>query len=175
MQEAYLELANLRCPNCAGDLVLRVLGEERGRSVQLTLDTACASCGTSPFREPDQRMVVFTPGAPLSAALAGVALGESPLLQTSTDAAVRLEAAQARIESLQRRCAQLEAGLQAAQHNLGRAGAEERRKQQQGEGLLRGEISRLEGALAEARAEVRRADEATHGEVREGKRAIELE
>jgi len=160
MQEAYLELANLRCPNCAGDLVLRVLGEERGSSVQLTLDTACASCGTSPFREPDQRMVVFTPGA---------------LLQTSTDAALRLEAAQARIESLQRRCAQLEAGLQAAQHNLGRAGAEERRKQQQGEGLLRGEISRLEGALAEARAEVRRADEATHGEVREGKRAIELE
>src|SRR5579859_4094009 len=63
MQEAHLELTILRCPRCAGQLVLRVLAEERGRSVLLTLDSACIACGVSPWAAPDQRTMLFTPGA----------------------------------------------------------------------------------------------------------------
>ena len=40
---------------------------------------------------------------------------------------------------------------------------------------LHTEISRLEGILAEARAEIRRGEEATRGPVSPGKRAIELD
>lgn len=175
MSEVFLELTSLRCPRCASELVLRVLGEERGRSVQLTLDTACVACGTSPWASPDQRTVVFTPGASIAAALAGVELGESPLAQTGNDVFVRLEAAQARIDSLLRRCTQLEGDLANARRNLSRTGVDEKRRHQEAEDELRAELSRLEGLLAQARAEVRRSEEATRGEVREGKRAIELE
>jgi len=153
MREAHIELSGLRCPRCAGDLVLRVLADERGRSVLLTLDTACASCGTSPWESPDQRTVLFTPGAGIDPA----------------DAASALAAAQGRIDQLLRRIQSLEAGLGSAQRNLERARAGD---QTQG---LREEISRLEGQLAEARAEVRRAEEATRGEVSAGKRPIEVE
>jgi hypothetical protein len=133
MQEAHVELTSLRCPRCAGQLVLRVLAEERGRNVLLTLDTACVACGVSPWAAPDQRAVTFTPGASTAEALGGVP--EAPL----------------------------------AQRNLGFARSSEL---EQG---LRDEISRLEGLLADARAEVRRSEEATRGEVGAGKRPIEVE
>lgn len=121
MVESHLELTS-RCPRCANQLVLRVLAEERGRSVQLTLDTACIACGVSPWDIPDQRTLVFTPGA-----------GEL------------------------------------------KARPPELRRESEMEAALREEISRLEGALAEARVELRRAEEATRGEVAEGKRPIEVE
>src|ERR1700757_3361824 len=63
MQEALLDLTSLRCPRCAGQLVIRVTSDERGRSVLITLDTACIACGVSPWSESDERRVVFTPGA----------------------------------------------------------------------------------------------------------------
>jgi predicted nucleic acid-binding Zn-ribbon protein len=156
MQEAHLELTMLRCPRCAGQLVLRVMAEERGRSVMLTLDTACVACGVSPWSEPDERAVVFTPGASI----------ESP---HAPDAEARLAAAQARIDGLLRRIDSLENSLAAAQRNLQRA------RQSDVEAGLREEISRLEGQLADARAEVRRSEEATRGQVATGKRPIEIE
>jgi hypothetical protein len=157
MHEAHLELTMLRCPRCAGQLVLRVMSEERGRSVLLTLDTACVACGVSPWNEPDERTVVFTPGASIESEQAG------------PDAETRLSAAQTRIDGLLRRCESLEHNLAAAHRNLQRA-------QQSGvEVGLREEISHLEGQLAEARAEVRRAEEATRGQVASGKRPIEIE
>jgi len=122
MVESHLDLASPRCPRCSGQLVLRVLAEERGQSVFLTLDTACIACGTAPWDIPDQRSLVFTPGA-----------GE---LKARPPA--------------QRRESEIEAAL-------------------------REEISRLEGALAQARAELRRAEEATRGEVHPGQRPIEVE
>jgi len=157
MQEAHLELTMLRCPRCAGQLVLRLMAEERGRSVMLTLDTACIACGVSPWSEPDERNVVFTPGASIS--------GE----QGAPGAEARLAAAQARIDGLLRRIDSLENSLAAAQRNLARA------RQSDLEAGLRDEISRLEGQLADARAEVRRAEEATRGVVSAGKRPIEIE
>jgi hypothetical protein len=153
--EAHLELRSLRCPRCGGDLVIRVLADERGRSVLLTLDSACAACGVSPWTEPDDRTVVFTPGAPLS---------QLPAEQ----AEARLAAAQARIDGLLRRCDSLQNSLAAVQRD--------QEREQRGDAQdLRTEISRLEGALAEARAEVRRAEEATKGDVTPGKRPIEME
>src|SRR5205823_11312622 len=59
MAEAHLELTRIRCPRCAGQIVLRVLGEERGGAVELTLDSACVVCGTSPWGGADQRTLVF--------------------------------------------------------------------------------------------------------------------
>ena len=157
MQEAHLDLTMLRCPRCAGQLVLRVMSEERGQSVLLTLDSACIACGVSPWAEPDQRSVVFTPGASIESA------------QPPPDAETRLSAAQARIDSLLRRCESLEHSLAAAHRNLVRT------RQSDVEAGLREEISHLEGQLAEARAEVRRAEEATRGPVASGKRPIEIE
>jgi len=122
MVESHLELSSPRCPRCAGQLVLRVGAEERGRSVQLTLDTACVACGASPWDIPDQRTMIFTPGA-----------GEL------------------------------------------KPRVPEQRHQSDVERALRDEISRLEGALAEARVELRRAEKATRGEVQPGKRPIEVE
>ena len=159
MQEAHLELTSLRCPRCAGQLVVRVLAEERGKSVSLTLDSACIACGVSPWSSPDQRSVVFTPGAPI---------GEPPAAG-APDAAEQLSAAQARIDQLLRRSESLENSLAATQRNLARARASDT------EQALREEISHLEGQLAEARAEVRRSEEATRGEVGAGKRPIEVE
>ncbi len=164
MQEAHLELTSLRCPRCAGQLVLRVLAEERGRSVLLTLDSACIACGVSPWEAPDQRSMVFTPGASIGEALGGV-----PPAPLAPDAETRLAAAQARISSLLRRCESLENSLGAAQRNL------QRSRQSDVETALREEISHLEGELAEARAQVRRSEEATRGEVGGGKRPIEVE
>src|SRR5579862_5670424 len=66
--EAHLELETLRCPRCAGQLVMRVLADERGRSLFLTLDSACIACGVSPWESPDQRSIVFTPGASIATA-----------------------------------------------------------------------------------------------------------
>jgi prophage tail gpP-like protein len=157
--EAQLELRTVRCPRCAGELVIRVSAEERGRSVFLTLDTACASCGVSPWSEPDERTVVFTPGAPIEQA-------------PGEEAVARLAAAQTRIDALLRRVDSLEATLAGAHRNLERA---EQRHRGEQEAVLRTEISRLEGALAEARAEVRKAEEATRGIVSPGKRPIEME
>jgi hypothetical protein len=156
MREAHIELSSVRCPRCAGDLLLRVMADERGSSVLVTLDTACAACGTSPWDAPDLRTVLFTPGA-----------GIDPARQA--DAAAALAAAQGRIDSLLRRVQSLEGGLASAHRNLERARASDL------EAGLREEISRLEGQLAEARAEVRRAEEATRGEVSAGKRPIEVE
>ncbi len=80
-----------------------------------------------------------------------------------------LAAAQARIDSLLRRNASLEGTLAALQRN------QERARQGGVEAGLREEISHLEGQLAEARAEVRRSEEATRGETGAGKRPIEVE
>lgn len=162
MQEAHLELTSLRCPRCAGQLVLRVLAEERGRSALLTLDSACVACGVSPWAAPDQRTVVFTPGASIGDV--GVPQGAP-----AQDLEARLAAAQARIDSLLRRGQSLEHSLAAAQRNLQRV------KQSDLEAGLREEISHLEGELAAARAEVRRSEEATRGETGPGKRPIEIE
>ena len=153
MREAQIELSATRCPRCGGELVLRILAEERTASVLLTLDTACVACGTSPWDLPDQRTVLFTPGAGIDPA----------------DAASALAAAQGRIDALLRRIHSLESGLASAHRNLERARASDV------EISLRDEISRLEGQLADARAEVRRAEEATRGEVSAGKRPIEVE
>jgi hypothetical protein len=158
--EAHLELRTVRCPRCAGDLVLRVTADERGRSVYITLDSACVSCGTSPWTESDERAVVFTPGAPLEQA-------------PGEEAVARLAAAQTRIDTLLRRIDSLEANLAGAHRNLDRV--EQQRRHGEVETGLRSEISRLEGALAEARAEVRKAEEATRGPVSSGKRPIEIE
>lgn len=154
MQETHLELTGLRCPRCSGQLVLRVLAEECGQSALLTLDSACVACGVSPWAAPDQRTVVFTAGA---------------AAQGAPDAEARLAAAQARIDSLLRRCESLEHSLAATQRNLQRV------KQSDLEAGLREEISHLEGELAQARIEVRRSEEATRGEVGAGKRPIEIE
>jgi hypothetical protein len=161
VQEAHLELTSLRCPRCAGQLVLRVLTEERGRSVLLTLDSACVACGVSPWAAPDQRTMTFTPGASISEPQGAA--------QPPPDAESRVAAAQVRIDSLLRRCESLEHSLAAAQRNLQRARASDV------ETSLRAEISHLEGQLADARAEVRRSEEATRGEVFAGKRPIEVE
>jgi hypothetical protein len=158
--ETQLELRTVRCPRCAGELVIRVTAEERGRSVFLTLDTACASCGVSPWTESDERSVVFTPGAPIEQ-------------EPGEEARARLAAAQTRIDALLRRVDALEASLAGAHRNLERA--EQRHRSGEHEAGLRTEISRLEGALAEARAEVRKAEEATRGNVAPGKRPIEME
>ena len=151
MHEAHLELDMLRCPRCAGQLVLRVLADERGHSVMVTLDSACIACGVSPWSEPDQRTVLFTPGVSIESDQAALA------------------AAQARIDALLRRCETMESSLAAAQRNLARA------RQGDVEAALREEISHLEGQLADARAEVRRSEEATRGVVEPGKRPIEVE
>lgn len=164
MQEAHLELTSLRCPRCSGQLVLRVLAEGRGRSVLMTLDSACIACGVSPWASPDQRTVMFTPGASIGDAEAGV-----PSAAPAPDAEARLAAAQARIDTLLRRCQSLENSLAATLRNI------QRTKQGDVEAGLRDEISHLEGQLAEARAEVRRSEEMTRGEVGGGKRPIEVE
>ncbi len=165
---------NLRCPRCAGQLVLRLLADERGRGVQLTLDSACIACGVSPWVESDQRTVIFTPGASIGTALAGVEPSDA-LAQAGEDLGVRLAAAQSRIDSLLRRGEARERDLSLARSNGQGAAASERRRSADQEGALRVEITRLEGLLAEARAEVRRAEEATRAELTPGKRAIELE
>ena len=162
MQEAHLDLTSLRCPRCGGQLVLRVLAEERGRSTLLNLDSACVACGVSPWDAPDLRTVVFTPGASIGEDQGGVP-------QPAQDAESKLAAAQARIDSLLRRCDSLEHSLAASQRNLQRV------KQSDVETGLREEISHLEGELAKARIEVRRSEEATRGETGEGKRPIEVE
>ena len=138
---------------------MRVLAEERGRSALLSLDSACIACGVSPWAAPDQRTVVFTPGAPAEG---------DPRAEGATEPGP-LGAAQARIDSLLRRCESLEHSLAASQRNLPRV------KQGDLEAGLREEISHLEGELAAARAEVRRSEEATRGETGAGKRPIELE
>jgi len=142
-------------------LVLRMLAEERGRSALLTVDSACVACGVSPWEASDQRTVVFTPGASIEGPLEGAPPGQ--------DAEAKLATAQARIDSLLRRCQSLEHGLSAAQRNLQRV------EQSDVEAGLREQISHLEGELAAARAEARRAEEATRGETGGGKRLIEVE
>jgi outer membrane murein-binding lipoprotein Lpp len=165
MTEVQLELVKIRCPRCAGELVLRIEASEERGAVHLALDTACIACGVSPWMESDERLVVFRPGAPLGAALSGAA----------SDYAAELSSAQTRVSGLLHKVEDLEKDLELARRNVSRASADERRRKQELEGDLRSEISRLEGALAEARAEVRRADEATRGQVTPGKRAIEIE
>jgi hypothetical protein len=165
VQETHLELTGVRCPRCAGQLVLRVLAEERGPSVLLNLDSACVACGVSPWAAPDQRTILFTPGASIAEASGGVPEKAPP----AEDAEARLSSARARIDGLLRRSESLEHSLAAAQRNLQRV------RQSDVEKGLREELSRLEGQLAEARAEVRRSEEATRGEVGAGKRLIEVE
>ena len=156
--------------------MLRVLAEERGRSALLSLDTACIACGVSPWAASDQRTVVFTPGAHIegdpraetSSERGPQVDGEAPGAP-APDGEARLAAAQARIDSLLRRCQSLEHSLAASQRNLQRV------KQSDVEAGLREEVSHLEGELAAARAEVRRSEEATRGEVGSGKRPIEIE
>jgi hypothetical protein len=97
MREALIELDSLRCPRCAGQLVLRVLADERGSSLLLTLDSACVACGTSPWSETDQRTVVFTPGATIAAALGGVEPGAA-LAEAGIDLSVKLADAELRGE-----------------------------------------------------------------------------
>ena len=168
MNEAHLELSALRCPRCSGQLVLRILADERGPNVLLTLDSACIACGVSPWMAADQRTVVFTPGASIGGA-------EALPAEAASDAVSRLAAAQGRIDTLLRRTSALENSLAAAQRNLSRATADERRSRGEVEAELRQDLSRLEGALAEARNQVRKVEDATRGEVSPGRRAIEME
>lgn len=165
MTEVQLELHRIRCPRCAGELVLRVTADEKAGAVHLVLDTACVSCGVSPWNESDERMMVFRPGSPI-----GVAVSDA-----AADYAAVIAAAQARVDALAHKVGDLEHDLETARRSVSRASADERRRKQELEAELRTEISRLEGSLAEARAEVRRADEATRGTVSAGKRAIELD
>jgi hypothetical protein len=165
MTEVQLELHRIRCPRCAGELVLRVTADEKAGAVHLSLDTACASCGTSPWNESDERMMVFRPGSPI-----GVTVSDA-----AADYTAVIAAAQGRVDALARKVGDLERDLEQARRSVSRASADERRRKQELEAELRGEISRLEGSLAEARAEVRKADEATHGAITPGKRAIEME
>ncbi len=173
MTETQIELRKTRCPRCAGEMVLQISAEEQGGepgagpggAVRLTLDTACISCGVAPWAESDQRLLVFRPGAPIGSALSGAA----------QDYAAELAGAQGRVDALLRRCQELEHEVQSARQSVNRATADERRRKGELEQDLRGEISRLEGALADARAEVRRAEEATKGAFVPGKRAIEIE
>ena len=179
--EAHLELRTVRCPRCAGELVIRVAAEERGRSVFLTLDTACAACGVSPWTEPDERGRAVMLTLDTACVACGVSPWDAPDQRTilftpgaaidmvQPDALSALAVAQARIDALLRRIQSLENSLAAAHRNLERAHAGDR------DAGLREEISRLEGQLAEARAEVRKAEESTRGNVAPGKRPIEME
>jgi hypothetical protein len=163
--EAQLSLERTRCPRCAGELVLRFEVEERAGAVHLAIDTACVSCGVSPWNESDERTMLFRPGAPVGLAVSDAA----------ADYAALLAAAQGRVDALLHKVGDLESDLSQAQRSVHRASSDERRRKEELESELRAEISRLEGALAEARAEVRKADEATRGTVTAGTRAIELE
>ncbi|MBS2022098.1 MAG: hypothetical protein JST92_06780 [Deltaproteobacteria bacterium] len=163
--EVQLELRTIRCPRCAGEIVLRIQADEVSGQVRLELDTACVSCGVSPWNESDQRLLVFRPGAAIGDSLAGAA----------SDFAAQLSAAQTRVDALLARQTDLERDLQSAKRSVSRASADERRRKEELEAELRSDITRLEGALADARAEVRRSEEATRGSVTPGKRAIELE
>jgi hypothetical protein len=166
------------------------------------LDSACIACGVSPWAESDQRTVIFTPGASIATALAGPEEPASPAtggarraehvteepaspatggarraehVTAGEDVGVRLAAAQSRIDSLLRREEALERDLSASRSQVQGAAVAERRRIADHEGMLRAEISRVEGLLAEARAEVRRAEEATRADLTPGRRAIELE
>jgi hypothetical protein len=161
--ELHFDLKATRCPRCAGDLVLRVEVDERGAEVQLSVDTACTACGDAPWPESDERLLLFRPGQPR----AEPASGEEP------DA--RLLAAQARIEQLVRAREGLARDLEAARRDARRAADDARRRQPEQLLALRAELSRLEGELADARAQLRRGEEATRGSVQPGKRAIEIE
>lgn len=109
--------------------------------------------------------MVFTPGASIE----GDRRAEESAERGPLEGEAKLAAAQARIDSLLRRCQSLEHSLAASQRNLQRV------QQSDVEAALREEISHLEGELAAARAEVRRSEEATRGETGAGKRPIELE
>jgi hypothetical protein len=177
--ETQIDLSQIRCPRCASELVLRICADESAGAVQLSIDTACVSCGVAPWAESDQRLLVFRPGAPIGAALSGAA----------SDYAAELAAAQGRVDALVGRCEALEREVAAARSAA--PGVDERdlmrspgvainpaldpRRRKELEQELRGEIARLELALSSARAEVRRADEATRSAVSPGQRAIELD
>jgi len=38
MSESHLELREVRCPQCGGDMVLRVFGDERGKDVKRPIE-----------------------------------------------------------------------------------------------------------------------------------------
>ena len=142
---------------------MRVGVEEPGAEVRLTFDTACVSCGVAPWPDSDERLLVFRPGKPLDRSGA------------VEDLPARLAAAYARVDQLLRRIEGLDHDLEAVRRELTRA--EESGRLRQGEVVagLRGELSRLEGELAAARARQLRDEEATHGLVEPGKRAIEID
>jgi outer membrane murein-binding lipoprotein Lpp len=169
MTEVQLDLRLLRCPRCAGDLVVRIQADETSESLRLVVDSACASCGVSPWDDSDQRTMLFRPGAPIGAGLGATVAG------AADDYVAELSQAGTRIDGLLHRVNELERDLDQARRSVGRASSDERRRKQDLEQELRQEISRLEGALAEARREVRRAEEATRGAVSPGLRAIELD
>ena len=164
MSEVHVDLRQHRCPRCAGDLVLRLDVDEAGRDVRLTVDTACASCGQSPWADSDERLLIFRPGS------AGVPAGG-----TADELAAKLAAAYARVEQLVRRTEGLEGDLEAARRDLSRADERGRGRQSDAVAALRGDVSRLEGELAEARARMRKDEEATRGPVAPGLRPIEIE
>ena len=103
VNETQIELSKIRCPRCAGELVLRIGADEEAGAVRLVLDTACISCGVAPWADSDQRLLVFRPGAPIGAALSGAA----------ADYAAEMAAAQARVDALLRRCDELEREVEA--------------------------------------------------------------
>ncbi len=165
MTELHFELRKTRCPRCAGELVLRVNITEPHADVRLVVDSACVSCGVTPWEDSDERLLVFRPGSATGGAGGG----------SAEELAGRLAAAQARSEQLLRRIEGLDNDLEAARRQVARAEEDRRRRQSEVVVSLRADISRLEGELAAARVELRRSDEATHGEVRPGKRAIEID
>ena len=164
MSEVHVDLRQHRCPRCAGDLVLRLEVDEAGRDVRVTVDTACSSCGQSPWADSDERLLIFRPGS------AGVPSGGS-----ADELAAKLASAYARVEQLVRRSEGLEGDLEAARRDLTRADERGRGRQSDVVTALRGDVSRLEGELAEARARMRKDEEATRGPISPGKRPIEIE
>ena len=167
MPEAHVDLRQHRCPRCAGELVLRVEVDEAGRDVRVTVDTACASCGASPWGESDERLLVFRPGSPGAGGASGASAAD--------DATARLASAHARIEQLLRRNEGLDHDLEASRRDLARAEERGRGRQSDVITALKADVSRLEGELAEARARMRKDEEATRGPVESGRRPIEIE
>lgn len=163
MREQFVELKRSRCPRCSGEMVLRLEVDEADLDVRLVIDTACVACGSSPWPDSDERLLVFRPGSPGAAR------------NTPEELAAKLASAQARIEQLLRRVEGLDHDLDAARRDVDRAQDLARGRASDATAALRSEVARLEGELAQARAQMRRDEEATHGDVQSGKRPIEIE
>jgi hypothetical protein len=126
--EVQLDLRLLRCPRCAGDLVVRIQADESPDSLRLLIDSACASCGVSPWHDSDERTMLFRPGDPMEAPM------EAPVraaqAREAADSAAELSRAAVRVDGLLSRVNELERELEQA-----------RREVRRGEEATRGAVS----------------------------------